>query len=328
MIKLFKMDKKPLFYSFNQYLKKRYPFRVRKIPIDAGFTCPNRDGYKSRGGCIYCENRSFSPTTGIRELGNLGLKIKDQIIKGMEFYKKNFRAEKFIAYFQTFSNTYAPVDTLKKIYDQALGFSDIIAIAIGTRPDCVPDNVLDLIASYSEKVNVYLEIGLQSMHNSTLKSINRQHTYEDFLDAVNRAKKRNLNICAHIILGLPDETRKMMMQTALEIKKWGIDGLKIHHLYVAKNTPLEELYSQGKIKLFTLPEFVKLVADVLEVIPSNIVIERLVGELTSPYLIAPRWGKSKTEIIRYIEMELENRNSYQGKLCADEIKDNNFEYKR
>lgn len=303
------MEQKQYFYSFNQYLRKKYPFKVRKISLDAGFTCPNRDGTKATGGCIYCENCSFSPNSIDPQKS-----IKEQIEKGIDFYQRNFKAEKFIFYFQAYTNTYGSVDLLKKIYDQALEYPDVVAISIGTRPDCVSDKVLDLIESYTQKVDVCLELGLQSIHNSTLKFINRAHTYEDFKDALNRARGRGIELCTHIIFGLPSETYEMMMQTADEIADWELDSIKIHHLYIAKNTVLEKLLYQGQVKVFTSDEWVRLVADVLERIPPKIVIQRLVGELHSEYLIAPKWGKSKNEIIKAIESELEKRASHQGKL--------------
>jgi hypothetical protein len=305
-----------LYYSFNKYLKERFRYKVRKISIDAGFTCPNRDGTKGIGGCIYCENKSFSPYA---KLPNKT--IRQQIEHGIDFQKRTFGAEKFIIYFQARTNTYAPIEKLKMFYDIALSYPDIVGLAIGTRPDCVPEPVLDLLSDYKKKVDVWLELGLQSAHNATLNAINRCHTFEDFEDAVLRAKKKRFLICTHVIFGLPGETREMMFETVRRITNLGLDAIKIHHLYIAKGTIMENMFKSGKVKVLELYEWVKLASDILERLPPNMIIQRLVGEVNGEYLVAPEWGISKSNIIKAIEDELRARNSYQGKFFSEQVRD-------
>jgi len=329
-----------LFYSFKNYLKDRFPgLKVYKIALDAGFTCPHRPqrdrvqrtSDTRAGGCIYCENRSFSPYARLP----IRPPISEQIAKAMDFYRQRHKADKFIIYFQAYTNTLGPVDKLKALYDEALNHQDIVGLAIGTRPDCVPDQTLDLITGYTKKYDVWLEYGLQSAHDKTLEFINRGHKYADFADAVKRTKGRGISIAAHLILGLPGaahtgeprparlaerergwegrETKDDMLQSVQKVVDLGINGIKLHHLYVAQNTQLAELYKQGQIKLFTLEEYIPLVCDIIERLPAKMVVQRLTGELSGEYLIAPQWNTSKSAIIRMIEEELTKRNSYQGK---------------
>jgi uncharacterized protein len=298
-----------LFYSFKNYLNDKFPGqKVYKIALDAGFTCPHRDSNRS-GGCIYCENRSFSPYAGPAPK----FPLKTQIENAMSFFHQRHKADKFIIYFQAYTNTLGPVDKLKALYDEALSYPDIVGLSIGTRPDCVSDAVLDMIAEYNNKYLVWLEYGLQSAHNKTLEFINRGHTYEAFADAVTRTKQRQINIAAHLILGLPDESRADMFDSLNKVISLGIDGIKFHHLYVARNTKLAELYEQGGIKLFTLEEYIPLLCDMIETLPPKMVVIRVLGELGGEYLIAPKWYASKNQIIQMIEQELARRNSSQGK---------------
>lgn len=304
------------YYSFNRYLKEIFPgSRVYKIPIDAGFTCPNRDGRVGTGGCIYCINRSFSPNRRLAER----LSIREQISRGMDFFRRHYGAQKFIAYFQAFTNTYAEPARLKSIYDEILAFPDMVGLAIGTRPDCVSEEILSLISTYTKKYLVWIEYGVQSSHNQTLQLIKRGHSYEDFVKAVEMTKGRGIKIATHIILGLPGETRADMLTTTLRIGQLGLDGLKIHHLYVARATLLEKWFNEGNVRVMSLNEYIPLVCDCLERLPENMVIQRLLGELSDESVIAPKWGKSKGTILNLIEKELAGRGSYQGRLfprCA------------
>ncbi len=294
------------YFSYGEYLKKIFPFKVYKIALDAGFTCPNRDGLVAYGGCIYCDNKSFSPNSKGEKRS-----IREQIEQGISFYKNHFKAEKFIVYFQAYTNTYGPVSLLQGLYDEALSSPEVIGLSVGTRPDCLPEDVLDLLAFYSEKTHLWVEIGLQSMHNDSLLWMNRGHTYEQFADALLRTKQRGLRVCVHTILGLPGETHAMMMQTADALAGFNIDGLKIHHLYVAENTLLAKQYRAGQIKTLTMEEYVALACDFLERIPSNVAIQRLTGELKGEYLIAPKWGVSKKAVLAAIEKEFARRGSFQ-----------------
>ncbi len=296
------------YYPFSSFLKDNFSVKVHKVSIHAGFTCPNRDGLVGVGGCIYCANESFSPN--VRETIS---PIKEQVEKGVEFLKKRYRAEKFIAYFQAFTNTYADIDTLKTRYDEALSNNDIIGLSIGTRPDCISDEILDLIHNYTKKYHVWVEYGLQSIHDRTLRLINRGHDFRSFQDAVSRTKlKGSIKICAHIILGLPGENRDDMMETARTVSSMDIDAIKLHHLYVAKKTAMADKYLKGDIKTLKMEEYVPLVCDFLERISPEIVIQRLVGDTHGDFLISPVWNVTKGEVFAAITDEFKKRNSYQG----------------
>ena len=269
--------------------------------MDAGFTCPNRDGKIGYGGCTYCYNQSFSPPT---------LKGKTSIHHQIQLGKKK---GKFLVYFQPYTNTYADVRVLKKLYDSALKDDDALGLCVGTRPDCVPDDVLSLIQSYTEKYDVWIEYGLQSAHNKTLKLINRGHSFAQFEDAIYRTKERGILICVHVILGLPFETREDMLETIRILSALPIEGVKIHHLQVIENTNIAEDYRDGKFDTFSFDEYLSLIVDVIELLPPDIVVHRLVGDvLNSNILISPKWELPKQKILSLIERELIRRASYQG----------------
>lgn len=300
------------YYPFSYFLRENFPVKVHKISIHAGFTCPNRDGLAGVGGCTYCANESFSPN--VRETI---APIKEQVENGIKFLKRRYGSEKFIAYFQAFTNTYADVDTLKDRYDEALLNKDVIGLSIGTRPDCITDDILELIHSYTEEYHVWVEYGLQSIHDRTLQLVNRGHDYKSFEDAVLLTKqKEGIKICAHVILGLPGEDWNDMMETAGTVSALGIDGIKIHHLYIAKNTAMANDYLKGKIKTMKMEEYVSLACDFLERISADIVIQRLVGDTHGDFLISPVWNATKGEVFAAITNELKHRNSYQGAKCA------------
>lgn len=294
------------FNTFSQYLKKKYPFKVHKIAIDAGFTCPNRDGRKGTGGCTYCLNKSFSP------YADTNLSLAEQFEKSYRFYKSKYPHSKFIVYLQAYSNTYAPVAKLRRIYDQAVNHDDVIGLSVGTRPDCISESTLELLQSYMEKVDVWLEIGCESTHDRTLRLINRCHTYSEFEEAITKAAARNLRLVTHMIFGLPDESYEDMMVSVDRIAALPINDIKIHHLYISPSTPMEEDYRRGKIRLFSLDEWVNLCCDIIERLPPTMVIQRLVGELSGEYVIAPRWGKSKSAVYSLINDELTRRGTMQG----------------
>lgn len=296
-----------LYRSFNTYLRETFGERVYRVPLDAGFTCPNRDGVRAFGGCTFCDERgSGAPTI------KTALSIKNQLESGMARIRKRFKAGKFISYFQAFTNTYAPEGVLKELYDIALEPEDVVGLAIGTRPDCVDDNILDLIKTYDEKTYVFLELGVQSIHNVTLEKINRGHTGEEFFDAVERAQKRGLKVATHLIFGLPDETDEMMMETVRRIAPLGLTAIKIHQLCIYKGTPMEEDYRAGRLKTMEEDHYVKLVADALEMLPPDIVIMRLVAEGSQDEIIAPVWAFDKERIMQKIEAELTRRGTKQG----------------
>lgn len=300
---------KPLPYrDFNAYLRGLFGERVQKITVDAGLDCPNRDGTVARGGCIYCNARG-SGTGGSAG----GLSIADQIRKSRHYIARRYNARKFIVYFQSFSNTYAPVDVLRRMYDEALFAIDgVVGLSVGTRPDCVDAPVLALLQSYGEKTLMWVEYGLQSAHDDTLRRINRGHDLDCFRRAVAATRGRGIRICAHVILGLPGETRGQMMETARIVADLGIDGIKLHLLYVVKGTVLEQMFRAGAYRCLTQPEYVDLVCEFLEYLPPDMVIQRLTGDPHPEELVAPRWALDRTTVNRIREAMMTN-DRFQGK---------------
>ncbi|MBI2933229.1 MAG: TIGR01212 family radical SAM protein [Planctomycetes bacterium] len=297
-------------YRFSDYLRLRYPFKVWKLPVDAGFTCPNRDGTKGWGGCTYCDNRSFSPPARDR-----AVELRRQIEHGL-VRRRRSGPGRAIVYFQAYTNTYGAIDELRRLYDTALAFPEVVGLAIATRPDCLPEGVLDLLSEMTRRTGVWLEIGVETTHDAILASLNRAHTVADVEDAVRRARGRGFEIVGHLIFGLPGETRAMMLETVRRVSELGLDAVKLHHFYVAKATPLEKAFHRGEIQVLTFPEWIELAADVVERLPASLYIERAAGELSNEWLVAPRWGKSGTEVWAAIEAELERRGSRQGNVSA------------
>lgn len=292
---------------FTDHLRQTFGCRVHKVSLDVGFTCPNRDGTVAVGGCIYCNNASFSP-------GNRRLSVSAQLEQGKRFLRQRYGAQKFIAYFQAYTNTYGDVDRLRTLYDEALRSEDILGLAIGTRPDCVPDAVLDLLADYASHTYLWLELGLESGHDQTLALLNRGHTVAAFDDAVRRAQQRQLQLCAHVILGLPGESAADILATARYLAALRPDAVKLHHLHVVRHTVLERLYHQGQVALLSLEDYATLVVDCLEVLPPDMVIMRLMGDAPRDMLVAPTWSLDKRAALQRIELELERRDTYQGRL--------------
>jgi len=302
---------KKRYHDFNTYLRNIFGCRVQKISIDAGMTCPNRDGTVSTKGCIYCNTRGSGTGAHAR-----GLSITQQLVNGKEFLAKRYKAKRFIAYFQSFSNTYATFDTLKSMYDEALAVKDVVGLSIGTRPDCVGEPILNLLQTYAKKHLIWIEYGLQSAHDATLAIINRGHNFQCFETAVNATQRRGIKICAHVIIGLPQEDKNHIIKTAKTIADMGIDGVKLHLLYVVRGTQMEKLYQRGKYRCLSQTEYIELVCDFLEHLPENMVIQRLTGDPHPEELIAPIWSLSKTETLAFISERLEKRNTWQGKLVA------------
>lgn len=293
-------------YHFSEYLRRRFPFKVWKLPVDAGFTCPNRDGTKASGGCTYCDNRSFSPPARNRATG-----LRDQIEQGLA-RRRAKGIEHSIIYFQAYTNTYAPVEDLRAYWDLALSFPGVVGLAVATRPDCLPEPVLALLESFARRTAVWVELGLESSHDATLAALNRAHTYADYVDAVARAKGRGFELVGHLIYGLPGESREMMLETTERVAGLGLDAVKLHHFYVARGTPLEAAYRRGELRLLDLGEWVALAADVLERLPESMYVERVAGELENDWLVAPRWGASSAQIWSAVEAELARRGTRQG----------------
>ncbi len=295
--------------DFNGYLRRQFGCRVQKITIDAGFSCPNRDGTLSDVGCIYCDLKGSGTGASGR-----GQSIKDQIQHGKTRLATRYRAERFVAYFQAFTNTYAPCDVLRKRYDEALADSDVVGLAIGTRPDCIDEKKLDLIEQYAASRMVWIEYGLQSIHNQTLSRINRGHSFEDFVHAVRMTQGRNILICAHVILGLPGESKEDILDTANAIANLGIQGIKIHSLYVLKDTALARLYKAGGCKTLGQHTYVEWVVAFLERLCPDMVIQRLTGDPNPSALLAPVWALEKQQTLFLIRETLRDRNTWQGRL--------------
>ena len=300
-----------LYCSFNAYLKERFGERVQKVPLDAGLTCPNRDGTRGTGGCIYCDSKG-SGAGANNQYPDLAAQAR-AVMKGLA---RRYKARKFIAYFQSFCNTYAPCDTLKALYDQVVSLPGIVGLSVATRPDCLSPDVLELLAGYAGRLNVWLELGLQSVHDETLARINRGHTYAEFLHGYLLARSYPLNICLHMIIGLPGEKSKEVLATAREIARLNPEGLKIHSLYIHRGTALETLYRSGGFDPLSQHDFVQQACDVLEIIPAGTVIQRLTGDPDPRELIAPQWALQKHETLAMIENELAARGSRQGKCRA------------
>lgn len=296
------------YYDLKSYWQNRFGCRVHKLPIDAGFTCPNRDGHLATGGCIYCDGRG----SALRQAGDLP-SVGEQIRLGKEYYRRRGKAEKFIAYFQTFTNTYALVDRLKALYDEALATEDVIGLSIGTRPDCVSDETIALIQSYAERYHVWLEFGLQSIHDRTLRTINRGHDATTFLDAVRRTGGSPIQICTHIIVGLPGESHEEMMETARVLAELPIQGIKIHNLLALRGTALGKCYEQRELAMMSREEYIATVCDILEILPPEMVIQRLTADGYHEIFLGPEWAANKLTVLNAINRELEARDSWQGK---------------
>ena len=304
------INKPKKYNSFSEYLINKFGVKVYKITLDAGFSCPNRDGTISKGGCIFCDDGgSFSKSHSKH------LPIKQQLIVGAEHLKVRFGAEKFMSYFQSFSNTYKPVKELEKIYNEALDYPDIVGISIGTRPDCIDDEKIKLISSYTKDYETWIEYGLQSIHDKTLKKINRGHDYDCFLRAYEKTKAQNIKVCVHVIIGLW-EGHEEMMQTAKELARLKVDGIKFHMLCALRGTQMEELYKNNQVSFMSEPEYVNTICDFLEYIPPQTTILRLAGNGWHDSLIAPKWLDKKWACLNDIDAEFERRQSKQGSKYA------------
>lgn len=298
--------------DFNGYLRERFGERVQRISLDAGLGCPNRDGTISRGGCIYCDPLG-SGSGALRR----GVSIEEQLRRGIRAASRRYGARRFIAYFQSFTNTYAPVPVLERLYSRALAEPGVVGLAVGTRPDCVSEGVLDLLASYRKRALVWVEYGLQSAHDATLELIRRGHDAACFERAARRTADRGLSVCAHVILGLPGESRRMMIETARWVAGLPVHGLKIHGLYVIQGTELGRWYREGRFRCLDRETYADTVVDVLERVPEEVVIQRLTGD--PPHglpLLAPGWAKTKGKTLERIQGRLRERDTRQGRRCG------------
>ncbi len=293
--------------SFNDALREKFGEKVWRIGVDANFTCPNIDGTKASGGCIYCNNEDLIQRKKVQNLS-----VREQLLTRMAPLREKRNAKKFLAYFQPYTNTYAPVEQLRILYEEALSVEDIVGMSISTRPDCLPDDVIDLLAEFSLKTYLWVEVGLQSAHNKTMALTNRLHTVEEFHDAVRRLKGKNLRVCVHVIYGLPGETNDDMRATMDYVTALPIDGIKIHNIYVSKHTILEQWFYDGKFQLIEKELYVQLVCDTLEKLSPDVVIHRLTAEAPPRQHVAPDWCGNKADVLSCIHREMERQGSYQG----------------
>jgi len=297
--------------DFSGYFRNKFNGRVQKISIDAGFACPNRDGLKGIGGCTYCNNQTFSPA-----YCNLEKSVSIQLEEGINFFSKKYNSMKYLAYFQAFSNTYAPLENLKLLYEEALAYPEVIGLVIATRPDCIDAEILDYLQILAEKHYVMVEFGIESHKNESLNLINRGHSFEESIWALEETARRNIHNCAHLILGLPGETETDWLDQAKTISRLPVENLKLHQLQIHKGTRMysDFLRNPDDFKMFTVEEYLDLTVRYLELLNPEIVVERFVSEAPDQLLVAPRWGLKNFEFTAKLEKLLEERNTWQGRL--------------
>jgi radical SAM protein (TIGR01212 family) len=295
--------------TFGQAMLHRYGERVHKIAIDAEFTCPNLDGSKGRGGCTFCNNASFSPN------GRQPPGIIEQIAAGRQVIRKRTGARKYLAYFQAYTNTYADIDSLRELYDQALSEPDVIGLAIGTRPDCAPDPVLDLLAAYQQQGHeIWLELGLQSSFDESLRRVNRGHGFAEYKTALLAARKRGLQVCTHLIIGLPGETKEHCKVTLERVLELGVEGLKLHPLHVVKGTQLANEWRRGEYQPLLLDEYIDIATDLIRHTPPEVIFHRVTGTASQQILLAPDWCSQKWLVLNRITDALQQHS--RSKPCS------------
>ena len=299
----------------NDFLKEKFNEKIYKVSLDGGFTCPNRDGKVSRGGCIFCSENGSGDFTATK-LKSIHAQIEEQI----DLVSKKYKGDKYIAYFQNFTNTYAEVSYLRKIYEEALSHEKIVGLAIATRPDCLGDDVLELLAELNKKTFLWVELGLQTVNDDVAKYFNRAYETGIYKEASEKLNKLNIKFVTHIIIGLPKEENDDYLKTAIFAQNCGTWGIKLHLMYVVKNTPLEKLYLNGDLKVNTKEEYVEKVINILENISPEIVVHRLTGDGDRETLVAPLWSIKKIDVLNSIHKELKRRNTYQGKLYYGGLK--------
>lgn len=297
------------YYPLSLFLREKFGCRVQKISLDGGFSCPNVDGTVAKGGCTFCDNRAFSPSRRVKRDA-----ITFQIQRGIDGLRRRYDTEKFLAYYQPATNTYGPLDKLRTLWETALEDPRVVGLVIGTRPDCVGNEVLDLVDEFAERTYVSLELGIQTIHDASLDWMNRGHRHAAAVDAIERVRGRKFEVSIHIMLGLPGETPSMMQETAMQIAEWNMAAVKIHNLYAVERTRLADQVRSGEVKLMELEEYVEVLADFLERLPPSMVIERISGDAPPKDLIAPQWCLDKGSIKKALITTLDRRGTIQGSL--------------
>lgn len=299
------------YHAYNFYLQRRFGGRVQKVSLDAGFTCPNVDGTVATGGCVFCDNRSFSPSRRVPRTA-----IAGQLDEGIRRLRWRYEVDRFLAYFQPATNTYAPVERLRPLYTEAIAHPQVVGLVIGTRPDCVPADVLDLLEELAGRTYLSVEYGLQTIHDRSLDWMNRGHHHDAFLDAIERSRGRGFEICAHVILGLPGESHDDMLATARELARLRVDAVKLHNLYAVKNTPLADWVTAGEVQLMERDGYVRAVVEFLELLPAECIVERVSGEAPPQYLVGPAWCLDKPGLRAALDAEFRRRDTWQGRLAS------------
>lgn len=303
------------YYTWNRYLRDEFGQKVYKVALDAGFDCPNRDGTVAFGGCTFCSAAGSGDFAGDRVDP-----IPVQFEKIKAKMQNKWKDGKTMAYFQAYTNTHAPLPVLKEKFEAALQCEGVMGLSIATRPDCLPDDVVEYLADLNERTYLWIELGLQTVHEKTANLINRAHDYETYVKGVEKLRKHGIRVCTHIINGLPLETYDMMMETAKEVAKLDVQGIKIHLLHLLKGTPMVKQYEKGMLQFLEREEYINLVADQLEVLPPDMIIHRITGDGPIDLMIGPMWSVNKWEVLNGIDAELERRNSWQGKFYKADVK--------
>ncbi len=288
-----------LYIDYGSWIRKQFPFRVQKIAVDAGFTCPNRDGLVGTGGCTFCNNQTFNPSYCDHKKS-----VSQQLEEGKQFFARKYPDMKYLAYFQAFSNTYAPLPHLRQLYEEALAVENVVGLVIGTRPDCLPDSLLDYLEELNQRTFLIVEIGIESANNQTLQRINRGHTFECSRDAIERTHARGILTCGHVILGLPGEDREEILRQAPIISSLPLDILKLHQLQIIRGTKLADEYIELPFHLFTPDEYIDLIINYMQQIRKDLVLERFVSQSPPELLIAPHWGLKNYEFTNLLNKRM------------------------
>jgi len=301
----------PYYNDFGTWLRRQFPYRVQKLSVDAGFSCPNRDGRIGTGGCIYCDNRTFNPA-----YCNNRKSITQQLEDGKHFFAHKYPDMKYLAYFQAFTNTYAPLAELQALYEEALGVDDVVGLVVGTRPDCVSDELLDYLAELRRRCFVLVEYGIESANNDTLRRINRGHTFEQARETVVRTHERGILCGGHIILGLPGEDSSESLRQAPVISALPLDILKIHQMQIIEGTRLAKIYQETPFHVYSIEEYIELVSNYIQLLRKEIVLERFVSQSPADLLVAPRWGIKNYEFTNLLVNHLRKHHIHQGQLAG------------
>ncbi|KOF08984.1 hypothetical protein AC739_17500 [Planococcus glaciei] len=302
------------YYTWNRHLRGEFGMKIMKIALDAGFDCPNRDGTVAHGGCTFCSVAGSGDFAGDR-VDSIPVQF-DKIKTKMH---RKWKDGKYMAYFQAYTNTHAPLPVIKEKFEAALQQENVVGLSIATRPDCLPDDVVEYLAELNERTYLWVELGLQTVHERTALLVNRAHDYEAYVEGVEKLRKHGIRVCTHIINGLPLEDRGMMMETAREVAKLDVQGIKIHLLHLLKGTPMVKQYEKGMVEFLDKQEYIQLVADQLEVLPPEMVVQRITGDGPIDLMIGPMWSANKWDVLNGIDAELEARDSWQGKLYKGHV---------